>query len=209
MSSSRAVACCCTSSRSWSCVVGRCPGDASRSASARQNDASDWKPCWAALAWYAAGAHAAKALYRRIAAWNCFPLLGVFIRQGQPHQGGGLVPYHARVEVLEHFVHFRRRHRPVGILLGSAQPGRRGGFVLCGGDRCPQAALDWCGVGVLREEVARSVALGGWVPRPSPPHRGGLAGPDRPGGSRARPPAAAPFLGARPFPAGTTAGGAR
>ena len=47
------------------------------------------------------------------------------------------------------------------MLLGRAQPGCQGGFVLRGGYRCPQAALDGCGVGVVREEAALGVAVGG------------------------------------------------
>ena len=39
--------------------------------------------------------------------------------------------------------------------------GAREGCVLRGADRRPQAALDGCGVGVVREEVARSFAVGG------------------------------------------------
>ena len=60
MSSSRAAAGLYSSSCSWPCVVGRHPGDAPRSSSARQSAASDRMPCRAASARYAAGAHAAR-----------------------------------------------------------------------------------------------------------------------------------------------------
>ena len=60
MSSSRAAACLSSSSCSWPCVAGRNPGDAPRSSSASRCAASDWMPCRAASAWYAAGAHAAR-----------------------------------------------------------------------------------------------------------------------------------------------------
>ena len=59
MSSSRAAACLSSSSCSWPCVVGRNPCDATRSSPASLSAASDWMPCRAASAWYAAGAHAA------------------------------------------------------------------------------------------------------------------------------------------------------
>ena len=66
-----------------------------------------------------------------------------------------------RADVFEHLVHGRCGHRPLGVLLGGAQPGRKGGFILRGGDRCPQAALDGRGLGVVREEVSLCVAVGG------------------------------------------------
>ena len=73
------------------------------------------------------------------------------------HTEGHLLPYDAealpashhtpqgvmrRVEVFEHLVHRSRGHGPVGVLLCGTQPGRQGGFILRGGDRCPQAVLD-------------------------------------------------------------------
>ena len=47
------------------------------------------------------------------------------------------------------------------MLFGGAHPGCQGGFLLRGGDRGPQAALDGRGLGVIREEAALCVALGG------------------------------------------------
>ena len=66
-----------------------------------------------------------------------------------------------RMEVFEHLVHGSRGHGPVGLLLCGAQPGRQGGLNLCGGDRCPQAAFDGRGLGVVREEAALRVDVGG------------------------------------------------
>ena len=66
-----------------------------------------------------------------------------------------------RGEVFEHRVHSGRGHGPVGLLLWGPQPGRQGGLVLRGGDRCLQAALDGRGLGVIREESALRVAVGG------------------------------------------------
>ena len=66
-----------------------------------------------------------------------------------------------RVEVLEHLVHRGRGHGPVGVLLCGTQPGRQGGIILRGGDRRPQAVLDRRGLGVVREEAALRVAVGG------------------------------------------------
>ena len=66
-----------------------------------------------------------------------------------------------RVEVFEHLVHGDRGHGPVGVLLCGTQPGRQGGFILRGVDRRPQAVLDGRGLGVVREEAAFSVAVGG------------------------------------------------
>ena len=65
------------------------------------------------------------------------------------------------VEVFEHLVHGGRGHRPVVVLLRGTHPGRQGGFILRGGDRRPQAVLDGCGLGVVREEAALRVAVGG------------------------------------------------
>ena len=61
MSSSRAAACLSSSSCSWFCVAGGNPGDSPRSSSVSRSTASEWMPCRAAFAWYAAGAHAARA----------------------------------------------------------------------------------------------------------------------------------------------------
>ena len=66
-----------------------------------------------------------------------------------------------RVEVFEHLVHRGRGHGPVVVLLCGTQPGRQGGFILRGGDRRPQAVLDGRGLGVVREEAALRVAVGG------------------------------------------------
>ena len=66
-----------------------------------------------------------------------------------------------RVEVFEHLVRSGRRHEPVGVLLSGAQPRRQGGLVLRGGDCRPQASLDGRGLGVVREEAALCVAVGG------------------------------------------------
>ena len=66
-----------------------------------------------------------------------------------------------RVEVFEHLVHRGRGHGPVVVLLCGTQPGRQGGFILRGGDRRPPAVLDGRGLGVVREEAALCVALGG------------------------------------------------
>ena len=62
MSSSRVAACLSSSSCSSPCVAGGNPGDAPRSYSVSPSATSDWMPCRAAFAWYAAGAHAARAL---------------------------------------------------------------------------------------------------------------------------------------------------
>ena len=66
-----------------------------------------------------------------------------------------------RVEVFEHLVHHGRGHGPVGMLLCGTQPGRQGEFILRGGDRRQQAVLDGRGLGVVREEAALRVAVGG------------------------------------------------
>ena len=66
-----------------------------------------------------------------------------------------------RVEVFKHLVHCGRGHGPVGVLLRGTQPGRQGGFILRGGDRRPQAVLDGRGLGVVQEEAALRVAVGG------------------------------------------------
>ena len=76
MSSCRRATCLSSSSCSWPCVAGQNPGDAPHSASVSCSAALGWMPCREAFAWYAAGAHAARASYRRIAAWSRFPLLG-------------------------------------------------------------------------------------------------------------------------------------
>ena len=60
MSSSRGAAYLSSSSCSWPCVVGRNPGDTTRSSSVSRSAASDRMPCRAASAWYAAGAGAAR-----------------------------------------------------------------------------------------------------------------------------------------------------
>ena len=70
-----------------------------------------------------------------------------------------------RVQVFEHLVHCGRGQGPAGLLLCGAQPGRQGGLILRGGDRCPQAALDGRGLGIVREEAALRVAVGGGHPR--------------------------------------------
>ena len=114
-----------------------------------------------------------------------------------------------RVEVFEHLVHRGRGHGPVVVLLCGTQPGRQGGFILRGGDRRPQAVLDGRGLGVVREEAALRVAVGGGhrrAPRCAEETRQGQADrevvrADHPGGVPCREP--------RRFPAGTTAGGAR
>ena len=97
-----------------------------------------------------------------------FPTFGgVTLRRVHSCRGEVPAPYRTRqglvrrVEVLEHLVHGRRGHCPVGMLLGRAQPWRHGGFVLRGSDRCPQAALAGRSVGVVWEEAARGVAVGG------------------------------------------------
>ena len=61
MSSPRTVACCSSSSCSWSSVVGPTCGDTSRSTSASRSAASEWMPCWAAFAWYTSSALADQA----------------------------------------------------------------------------------------------------------------------------------------------------
>ena len=66
-----------------------------------------------------------------------------------------------RVEVFEHLVHRGRGHGPTGVLLCGTQPGRQGGFILRGGDPRPQAVLDRRGLGVVREDAALRVAVGG------------------------------------------------
>ena len=66
-----------------------------------------------------------------------------------------------RVEVFEHLVHCGRGHGSVGLLLCGALPGCQGGLILRGGARCPQAALDGHGLGVVREEAALRVAVEG------------------------------------------------
>ena len=65
------------------------------------------------------------------------------------------------VEVFEHLVHSGLGHGLVGLLLSGAQPGHQRGLVLRGGDRRPQAALDRRGPGVVWEEAALRVAVGG------------------------------------------------
>ena len=66
-----------------------------------------------------------------------------------------------RVEVFKHLVHCSRGHGPVDVLLCGTQPGRQGGLILRGGDRCPQAVLDGGGLGVVQEEAVLRVAVGG------------------------------------------------
>ena len=66
-----------------------------------------------------------------------------------------------RVGVFQHLVHSGRGHGPIGVLLSGAQPGHLGGLVLRGGDRRPKAALDGRGLGVVREEAALRVSVGG------------------------------------------------
>ena len=97
-----------------------------------------------------------------------FPALrGVPSRRVRPRRGRLPASYHVRqgamcrVEVFGHLVHSGRGHEPVGLLLCGAQPGRQGGLILRGRDRCPQAALDGRGLGVVRQEAALRVAVGG------------------------------------------------
>ena len=66
-----------------------------------------------------------------------------------------------RVEVFEHLVHRGRGHGPVGVLLCGTQPGRQGGFILRGGDRRPQAVWNGRGLGIVQEEAALRLAVGG------------------------------------------------
>ena len=114
-----------------------------------------------------------------------------------------------RVEVFEHLVHRGRGHGLVGVLLCGTQPGRQGGFILRGGDRRPRAVVDRCGLGVVREEAALRVAVGGGhrrAPRCVEEARQGE--PDREV-VRADHLGAVPCREPRCFPAGTTAGGVR
>ena len=97
-----------------------------------------------------------------------FPALrGVPSRRVRPRRGQLPASHHARqgvmrrTEVFEHLVHCGPAHGPVGLLLCGAQLGRQGGLILRGGDRCPQAALDGRGLGVVREEAALRVSVGG------------------------------------------------
>ena len=100
-----------------------------------------------------------------------FPALrGVPSRRVRPCWGRLPASHHVRqgvmrrVEVFEHLVHCGRGHGLVGLLLCGAQPGRQGGLILRGGDRCPQAALDERGLGVVREEEAPFSGCKGWAP---------------------------------------------
>ena len=87
--------------------------------------------------------------------------------QVRPRQGRLPASHHTRqgvmrrVEVFEHLVYRGRRHGPVGVPLCGTQPGRQGGFILRGGDRRLQAVLDGRGLGVVWEEAALRVAVGG------------------------------------------------
>ena len=65
-----------------------------------------------------------------------------------------------RVELFEHLANPCCGRGPVGVPVGGAHPGRWRGLVLCGGDRRPQAALDWRSVRVVREEASLRVAVG-------------------------------------------------
>ena len=142
-------------------------------------------------------------------------LRGVPLRRVRPRRGRLAASQHTRqgvmhrVEVLEHLVHRGRGHGPVGVLLCRTQPGCQGGLILRGGVRRPQAVLDGRGLGVVREEAALRVAVGGGhrrAPRCAEEARRGQADQevveaDYPGGVPCREP--------RRFPAGNTAGGAR
>ena len=66
-----------------------------------------------------------------------------------------------RVEVFEHLVHGGCGHGPIRVLLGGVQPGHHGGLILRERDRRPQTALDGRSLGVVREEAALCVAVGG------------------------------------------------
>ena len=112
-----------------------------------------------------------------------------------------------RVEVFEHLVHCG--HGPVGVLPCGTQPGRQGGFILRGGDRRPQAVLDERGLGVVREEAALRVAVGGGHRRAPRGVEEAQQGPGGPGGGPSRSPGGVPCREPRRFPARTTAGGAR
>ena len=89
------------------------------------------------------------------------------LRRVRPRRGRLPASHHTRqgvvrrVEVFEHLIHRGRGHGPVVVLLCGTQPGRQGGFILRGGDRRPQAVLDGRGLGVVREEAALRVAVGG------------------------------------------------
>ena len=89
------------------------------------------------------------------------------LRRVRPGRGRLPASHHTRqgvmrrVEVLEHLAHRGRGHGPVVVLLCGTQPGRQGGFILRGSDRRPQAVLDGRGLGVVREETALRVAVGG------------------------------------------------
>ena len=90
MSSSRAAACLPNSFCSWFCVAGGILGNAPLSASVSRSAGSEWTPCRAAFAWYAAGARAARASYRRNASRSCFPVFGgVHAHRVGPHPGDG------------------------------------------------------------------------------------------------------------------------
>ena len=97
----------------------------------------------------------------------CPALRKVPYRQVRPRRGRLPASHHTRqgvmrrVEVIEHLVHCGRGHGPVGVLLRGTQPGCREGFILRGGHRCPQAVLAGRGFGVVREEAALRVAVGG------------------------------------------------
>ena len=74
---------------SWPCVEGRNPSEATRGASASLNASSELIRCLAAVVWYAAGTHAARVSYQRIAAWSCFPLSGGFFSEVANTAGHG------------------------------------------------------------------------------------------------------------------------
>ena len=94
-------------------------------------------------------------------------LRGVPLRLVRPRRGRLPASHHTRqgvmrrVEVFEYLVHRGCGHGPVGVLLCGTQPGRQGGFILRGGNRRPRAVLDGRGLGVVREEAALPVAVGG------------------------------------------------
>ena len=85
----------------------------------------------------------------------------------RPRRGRLLASHHThhsvvrRGEVLEQLVHRGRGHGPVVVLLCGTQPGGQGGFILRGSARRSQAVLDGRGLGVVREEAALRVAVGG------------------------------------------------
>ena len=96
-----------------------------------------------------------------------------------------------RVEVFEHLVQRGRGHGPVVVLLCGTQPGRQGGVILRGGDRRPQAVLDGRGLGVVREEAALRVAVGGGMRVPG--EGASCLGVGHPGSGGLPPPTSRPF----------------